>query len=60
MAPIAGGLFDRHPAGILGGLGLALLGLGMVLLAVLPTSPHVAAGCGVSFLRLAATWQSGA
>jgi len=41
MAPIAGRLSDRHPAGILGGLGLALLGLGMALLAMLPASPHV-------------------
>ena len=47
-------------AGILGGLGLALLGLGWPFLAVLPTSPQVAAGWGVSFLRLAATSQSGA
>jgi DHA2 family multidrug resistance protein-like MFS transporter len=40
MAPIAGRLSDRHPAGLLGGLGLALLGLGMALLAMLPASPH--------------------
>src|ERR1700726_3913399 len=39
MAPIAGRLSDRHPAGILGGLGLASLGLGMALLAMLPASP---------------------
>ena len=41
MAPIAGRLSDRHPAGILGGFGLALLGLGMALLAMLPANPHV-------------------
>jgi len=41
MAPIAGRLSDRHPAGILGGVGLALLSLGMALLAMLPASPHV-------------------
>jgi DHA2 family multidrug resistance protein-like MFS transporter len=42
MAPIGGRLSDRHSAGILGGLGLALLGLGMVLLATLPAGPSVA------------------
>jgi DHA2 family multidrug resistance protein-like MFS transporter len=59
MAPIAGRLSDRYPAGILGGLGLALLGLGMALLALLPTSPHVAdvvwrmavCGCGFGFFQ---------
>jgi DHA2 family multidrug resistance protein-like MFS transporter len=59
MAPIAGRLSDRHPAGILGGLGLALLGLGMGLLAMLPASPHVAdivwrmavCGCGFGFFQ---------
>jgi DHA2 family multidrug resistance protein-like MFS transporter len=35
MAPIAGRLSNRYPAGILGSLGLALLGVGMVLLAML-------------------------
>jgi DHA2 family multidrug resistance protein-like MFS transporter len=40
MAPIAGRLSDRHRAGLLGGLGLALLSLGMALLAMLPASPH--------------------
>ncbi len=39
MAPIGGRLSDRYPVGILGGIGLALLGIGMVLLATLPTSP---------------------
>ena len=59
MAPIAGRLSDRYPAGILGGLGLALLGLGMGLLAMLPASPHVAdivwrmavCGCGFGFFQ---------
>src|ERR1700710_144676 len=59
MAPIAGRLSDRHPAGILGGLGLALLGLGMVLLAMLPANPHVIdivwrmaiCGCGFGFFQ---------
>jgi MFS transporter, DHA2 family, multidrug resistance protein len=59
MAPIAGRLSDRYPAGILGGVGLALLGLGMALLAVLPTNPHVfdivwrmaICGCGFGFFQ---------
>jgi DHA2 family multidrug resistance protein-like MFS transporter len=59
MAPIAGRLSDRYPAGILGGLGLAILGTGMVLLATLPTSPNVAdivwrmavCGCGFGFFQ---------
>jgi MFS transporter, DHA2 family, multidrug resistance protein len=42
MAPIGGRLSDRYPAGILGGIGLVLLGLGMVLLATLPVNPGVA------------------
>src|ERR1700730_10457328 len=59
MAPIAGRLSDRHPAGLLGGLGLALLSLGMMLLALLPTNPHVIdivwrmaiCGCGFGFFQ---------
>jgi MFS transporter, DHA2 family, multidrug resistance protein len=59
MAPIAGRLSDRHSAGILGGVGLALLGLGMALLAMLPASPHVLdivwrmaiCGCGFGFFQ---------
>jgi DHA2 family multidrug resistance protein-like MFS transporter len=59
MAPIAGRLSDRYAAGILGSLGLALLGLGMALLAVLPANPHVAdivwrmalCGCGFGFFQ---------
>src|SRR5580698_10371267 len=55
MAPIGGRLSDRYPAGILGGLGLVLLGLGMALLAMLPASPGIAnivwrmAICGLGF-----------
>ena len=41
MAPIGGRLSDRYSAGVLGGLGLVLLGIGMVLLATLPASPGV-------------------
>jgi hypothetical protein len=55
-APIAGRLVDRgYPAGILGGIGLATLSLGLVLLAL--HSPHAAVSrmvwwmaiCGVGF-----------
>lgn len=55
MAPIAGRLSDRYPAGILGGLGLAMLGIGMALLATLPVEPSIAdivwrmAVCGAGF-----------
>lgn len=59
MAPIAGRLSDRYPVGILGGLGLALLGTGMTLLALLPANPGVAdivwrmavCGCGFGFFQ---------
>jgi len=59
MAPIAGRLSDRHPAGLLGGLGLLLLGVGMALLAMLPPSPSVLdiiwrmaiCGCGFGFFQ---------
>jgi DHA2 family multidrug resistance protein-like MFS transporter len=59
MAPIVGRLSDRYPAGILGSLGLALLGIGMALLAMLPANPHVAdivwrmaiCGCGFGFFQ---------
>jgi DHA2 family multidrug resistance protein-like MFS transporter len=59
MAPIAGRLSDRHSAGFLGGVGLALLSLGMALLAVLPASPQVIdivwrmaiCGCGFGFFQ---------
>jgi DHA2 family multidrug resistance protein-like MFS transporter len=55
MAPIGGRLSDRFSAGLLGGLGLVLLGLGMLLLATLPANPSVAnivwrmVVCGVGF-----------
>jgi MFS transporter, DHA2 family, multidrug resistance protein len=39
IAPIAGRLADRYPAGILGGIGLSLLTIGFVLLAILPAEP---------------------
>lgn len=59
MAPIAGRLSDRHPVGILGGIGLALLSLGMGLLATLPAAPDIAdivwrmviCGCGFGFFQ---------
>jgi DHA2 family multidrug resistance protein-like MFS transporter len=59
MAPIAGRLSDRYAAGMLGGLGLALLGLGMALLAMLPANPSIAdivwrmaiCGCGFGFFQ---------
>jgi MFS transporter, DHA2 family, multidrug resistance protein len=59
MAPIAGRLSDRYPAGILGGLGLVLLSLGMALMALLPANPHVVdivwrmaiCGCGFGFFQ---------
>jgi DHA2 family multidrug resistance protein-like MFS transporter len=59
IAPIAGRLSDCHPAAILGGLGLALLSLGMVLLAMLPEAAHVmdiawrmaVCGCGFGFFQ---------
>jgi MFS transporter, DHA2 family, multidrug resistance protein len=41
MAPIAGRLSDRYPAGILGGIGLALLSIGMLLMAFMPDQPSV-------------------
>jgi MFS transporter, DHA2 family, multidrug resistance protein len=55
MAPIGGRLSDKFSAGLLGGLGLVLLGLGMLLLALLPANPSVAnivwrmVVCGVGF-----------
>ena len=55
MAPIGGRLSDRYPVGILGGIGLALLCIGMVLLATLPAEPGIAnivwrmVLCGIGF-----------
>ena len=54
-APVAGRLSDRYPPGILGGIGLAVLAMGMASLALLPTSPHTVdisirmAICGAGF-----------
>jgi MFS transporter, DHA2 family, multidrug resistance protein len=39
IAPIAGRLADRYPAGTLGGIGLGVLSLGYLLLALLPADP---------------------
>ena len=38
-APTAGALSDRYPPAILGGIGLAVLGLGLALIATLPGHP---------------------
>ncbi len=54
-APLSGRLSDRYPAGLLGGLGLALLCIGLLLLAFLPEQPGHAdiawrmALCGAGF-----------
>ena len=55
VAPIAGRLADRHPAGLLGGIGLVSMAAGLVLLAALPAHPATAdivwrmAVCGFGF-----------
>jgi DHA2 family multidrug resistance protein-like MFS transporter len=55
MAPIAGRLADRHSAGMLGGLGLAVMTLGLLLVLSMPHQPSQAnvawrlAVCGVGF-----------
>ncbi|WP_199914460.1 MFS transporter [Aminobacter sp. MSH1] len=54
-APLAGHLSDRIPAGLLGGVGLAVLSLGMLLLAAMPPEPDALdvawrmAVCGAGF-----------
>ena len=54
-APFAGRLADRHPAGLLGGIGLAAFTAGLLLLAALPAGAGAAdiswrmAVCGVGF-----------
>ncbi|WP_043202418.1 MFS transporter [Paraburkholderia acidipaludis] len=54
-APLAGWLSDRHPAGMLGGIGLALFALGLLLLATLGAHPSAfdigwrMALCGAGF-----------
>jgi DHA2 family multidrug resistance protein-like MFS transporter len=40
-APIAGPLSDRFPPAILGGIGLAILGVGLALVATLPEHPGI-------------------
>jgi DHA2 family multidrug resistance protein-like MFS transporter len=42
MAPIAGRMADRYRVGLLGGIGLAILAAGMLLLATLPATPGIA------------------
>jgi len=42
-APFAGRLSDRYPPGLLGGIGLAVLCVGMVSLALLPPHPSILA-----------------
>jgi MFS transporter, DHA2 family, multidrug resistance protein len=55
VAPLAGRLADRYSAGILGGIGLAVFGVGVGLLALLPHDPTAAdivwcmAICGFGF-----------
>lgn len=55
MAPIAGRLADRYPAGLLCSLGLAVLAVGLAALALLPADPGDAdiawrmALCGLGF-----------
>jgi DHA2 family multidrug resistance protein-like MFS transporter len=55
VAPIAGRLADRYSAGMLGGIGLAVFGTGVALLATLPSEPGAAdiawrmAVCGFGF-----------
>ena len=54
-APIAGRLIHRHPGGLLGGIGLAVLALGLALTALLGAQPSTAdiawrlALCGAGF-----------
>lgn len=59
MAPVAGRLADRYPAGILGTIGLFTLSLGMASLATLPPAPSpldiawrmVLCGAGFGFFQ---------
>jgi MFS transporter, DHA2 family, multidrug resistance protein len=41
VAPIAGRLADRYPAGILGGIGLAIFAAGLTLLGTMPAHPGI-------------------
>jgi DHA2 family multidrug resistance protein-like MFS transporter len=55
VAPLAGWLSDRYPAGVLGSIGLAILATGLALTALLPAAPtnfDIAwriALCGIGF-----------
>lgn len=55
MAPIAGRLSDHYPSGLLGGIGLAVLSVGLVSLILMPLHPSVfnicwrMAVCGIGF-----------
>ena len=55
MAPLSGRLADRYDPGLLGGLGLAVLAVGLALLALLPDQPSAAdiawrmVVCGIGF-----------
>jgi DHA2 family multidrug resistance protein-like MFS transporter len=59
IAPIAGRLSDRYPAGLLGGIGLAVLTGGLITLNLLPADPSFAdavwrmmiAGIGFGFFQ---------
>ena len=42
VAPIAGALSDRYPAGLLGGIGMAIATIGLLTLGWLPAQPHFA------------------
>lgn len=54
-APVAGRMADRYPAGLLGGIGLAVLATGLAALGLLPAHPSVVditwrmALCGLGF-----------
>jgi len=55
MAPIAGWLADEYPAGLLGGIGLAVMTAGLLLVLFMPMPPSSAdvawrlAVCGIGF-----------
>jgi DHA2 family multidrug resistance protein-like MFS transporter len=55
VAPLSGRLADRYPAGLLGGIGLAIFALGLGALALMPALPSVVdigwrmVICGVGF-----------
>ena len=59
MAPIAGSLADRYRVGLLGGIGLAIMSFGMLMLATIPRDAGVfditwrlmICGCGFGFFQ---------